>query len=49
MLTDGPFVESKEYINGLWIIDVPNRDDALGVAVEASRVCRGSVQVRPFN
>lgn len=48
LFTDGPYAETKEYFNGLWVIDVPDLDAALGVATEASRVCRGRVEVRPF-
>ena len=48
ILTDGPFIESKEGLNGLWIIDVPDLDAALKVAAEASHVCRERVEVRPF-
>lgn len=48
ILTDGPFIESKEGLNGLWIIDVPDLDAALKIATEASHVCRELVEVRPF-
>ncbi|WP_309069509.1 YciI family protein [Microbacterium sp.] len=48
LFTDGPYVESKEGLNGLWVIDVPDLDAALRIATEASRVCRGPVEVRPF-
>ncbi|MFC4137285.1 MULTISPECIES: YciI family protein [unclassified Microbacterium] len=49
MLTDGPYVETKEYLNGLWIIDVPDLDAALRYAAEASSVCRSRIEVRPFH
>ena len=48
MLTDGPYPESKEHIGGFWIIDVPDLDVALALAAEASKACRGKVEVRPF-
>ncbi|MEZ3159570.1 YciI family protein [Microbacterium sp. BWT-B31] len=48
IFTDGPYIESKEVLNGLWIIDVPDLDEALKIATEASRVCRGTIEVRPF-
>jgi hypothetical protein len=48
MLTDGPFAESKEYMAGFWIIDVPSRDVALQLAAEASKACIGKVEVRPM-
>jgi hypothetical protein len=48
MLTDGPYPEAKEHIGGFWIIDVPDLDIALAPAAEASKACRGKVEVRPF-
>lgn len=47
IVTDGPFLESKEYLAGFWIIDVPDLDVALRLAAEGSRVCRRRVEVRP--
>src|SRR3982074_3347418 len=37
VLTDGPFVESKEFLAGFWIIEVPNLDVALKLAAEGSK------------
>jgi len=48
IVTDGPFLETKEYIGGFWVIDVPDLDVALELAAEASKACRGKVEVRPF-
>ncbi|MFL6001474.1 MAG: YciI family protein [Nocardioides sp.] len=48
MITDGPYLESKEYLGGFWIIEAPDLDVALGLAAEASKACRGKVEVRPF-
>ena len=48
VFTDGPFLESKEYIGGFWIIDAPDLDVALALATEASRHCNRQVEVRPF-
>ena len=48
MLTDGPFLESKEYLGGFWIIEAPDLDVALKLAADASQACRGKVEVRPF-
>ena len=35
-ITDGPFAESKEFLAGYWIIDVPNAQRAYQIAAEAS-------------
>ena len=48
VLTDGPYLESKEHLAGFWIIDAPDLDVALALAAEGSRACRGKVEVRPF-
>jgi hypothetical protein len=48
VLTDGPFVESKEYLAGFWIIDAPDLDVALKLAADGSKHCNRRVEVRPF-
>ena len=35
-ITDGPFAESKEFIAGFWMIDVPSADEAYRIAARAS-------------
>jgi len=48
VLTDGPYLESKEVLGGFWVIDAPDLDVALRLAAEGSKACRGKVEVRPF-
>jgi hypothetical protein len=48
IITDGPFAEAKEWIGGFWILEAPDLDAALALAVEASAACEGPVEVRPF-
>ncbi len=48
LFTDGPFVESKEYLGGLWIIEAADLDVALKLAAEGSKACNRRVEVRPF-
>jgi hypothetical protein len=48
MFTDGPFVESKEFLAGFWIIEAPDLDVALKLAAEGSKACNRKVEVRPF-
>jgi hypothetical protein len=48
LLTDGPFVESKEYLAGFWIMEAADLDVALKLAAEGSRACNRRVEVRPF-
>jgi hypothetical protein len=48
MFSDGPFVESKEYLAGFWIIEAADLDVALKLAAEGSNACNRKVEVRPF-
>ena len=48
MFTDGPFLESKEYLAGFWIMDAPDLDVALKLAADGSKACNRKVEVRPF-
>lgn len=48
LFTDGPYVESKEYLGGFWIIEAPDLDVALRLASEGSRACNRKVEVRPL-
>jgi hypothetical protein len=48
VMTDGPFLESKEYLAGFWVIEAPDLDVALKLATEGSRACNRKVEVRPF-
>jgi hypothetical protein len=49
VVIDGPFLESKEFLGGLWIIEAPNLDVALKLAAEGSRSCNRKVELRPFH
>ena len=48
IFTDGPFVESKEYLAGFWIMEAADLDVALKLAAEGSKACNRKVEVRPF-
>lgn len=48
MITDGPFVETKEYLAGFWVLEAPDLDVALKLATEGSRACNRKIEVRPF-
>jgi hypothetical protein len=48
MVTDGPFLESKEYLVGFWIMEAPDLDVALKLAAEGSKACNRKIEVRPF-
>jgi len=50
LLTDGPFVDSKEFLGGLVVVEAANLDGALAVAAELTELRPGrivAVEVRP--
>jgi len=48
LMTDGPFVEGKEFLGGITIIDAPDLDAALGWASKIARATTLPIEVRPF-
>jgi hypothetical protein len=48
VVTDGPFVETKEYLAGFWIIEASDLDVAIKLATDGSKACNRKVEVRPF-
>ena len=48
VVTDGPYLESKEHIIGFWILEAPHFDVALKLAGLASKNCNRRVELRPF-
>jgi hypothetical protein len=47
LLTDGPFMETKEHLGGFYLIDVPDLDGALDWAAKMPIMRYGTVEVRP--
>ncbi len=48
VLTDGPFIESKEQIGGLTVIEAADLDAALAWATKQATALTVPVEVRPF-
>ncbi len=48
LVTDGPFVESKEYIAGYYLLDCEDQQRAVELAKQLPEVTFGSVEVRPL-
>ncbi|OLT11134.1 hypothetical protein BJF78_27575 [Pseudonocardia sp. CNS-139] len=44
---DGPFADTKEALAGVFVIDVPDRDAALGWAEKCPAAQWGVIEVRP--
>jgi len=42
------FIDSSEYVSGIWIIDVPTREIALELAARGSKACNRRVELRPL-
>jgi len=48
VMTDGPFIESKEQVGGITIIDAAELDAALGWAGRLAVAIGVPIEVRPF-
>jgi hypothetical protein len=48
LITDGPYLETKEHIGGFWILECADMDEALAWGRKAAVACRTPVEVRPF-
>ncbi|HEY1659498.1 MAG TPA: YciI family protein [Candidatus Sulfotelmatobacter sp.] len=48
LVTDGPYLETKEHIGGFWILEAASLDEALAWGRKAVVACRAPVEVRPF-
>jgi len=46
LVTDGPYLETKEHIAGFWVLEVADLDDALAWGRKAAVACRAPVEVR---
>ncbi|MCF1742789.1 YciI family protein [Paradevosia shaoguanensis] len=48
LVTDGPYMETKEHIGGFWVLELASLDEALEWGRKAAIACRAPVEVRPF-
>ncbi|HEX6518494.1 MAG TPA: YciI family protein [Streptosporangiaceae bacterium] len=50
LLTDGPFIDSKEYLAGLFLVEAGDLDGALAIAEDLLREARPgtAIEVRPI-
>ena len=48
VVTDGPYIETKEHIGGFWVLEAKTRDDIVEWGRKASIACRAPVEIRPF-
>ena len=48
VVTDGPYLETKEHVGGFWILDAADMEEALAWGRQAVVACRAPVEVRAF-
>lgn len=48
VVTDGPYLEAKEYVGGFWILEAADMNEALAWGRKAVVACRAPVEVRAF-
>src|SRR6202789_3170434 len=48
LITDGPYLETKEHVGGFWLLEVANLGEALKWGRKAVVACRAPVEVRQF-
>ena len=47
LTTDGPFAETKEQLNGFYLVNCENLDEAVEIAAHIPGASNGTVEVRP--
>ena len=48
LITDGPYLETKEHLGGFWMLECIDLNEALAWGRKAAVACRAPVEVRPF-
>jgi len=48
VITDGPYLETKEHVGGFWILEAADMEEALAWGRKAVIACRAPVEVRAF-
>jgi hypothetical protein len=48
LVTDGPYLETKEHIGGFWVLEAASLNEALEWGRKAAIACRAPVEVREF-
>jgi hypothetical protein len=46
LITDGPYLETKEHIGGFWVLEAADLNEALAWGRKAAVACRAPVEVR---
>ena len=48
LVTDGPYLETKEHVGGFWLLECANMDEALEWGRKLARATTLPIEVRPF-
>jgi len=48
VVTDGPFMETKEFLGGFYLLDCKDLDEAIELAKRIPAVEHGSIEIRPI-
>jgi hypothetical protein len=48
LITDGPYMETKEHVGGFWLLEASDLNEALAWGRKAAVACRAPVEVRAF-
>ncbi|MDQ8201399.1 YciI family protein [Pelagicoccus sp. SDUM812003] len=46
-VSDGPYAETKEYLGGYFLVDVPSMEEAIEIAARIPGSHRGTAEIRP--
>lgn len=49
VVTDGPFVDTKDVMGGFWILEAKDLGEALELGRRAAKACHAPVEVRAFH
>jgi hypothetical protein len=49
VVTDGPYLETKEHVGGFWVLEAASMDEAVEWGRKAAVACRAPVEVRQFH
>lgn len=47
--TEGSYLQTREHIGGLWVLQAASLEEALAWGRKAAIACRAPVEVRPFH
>lgn len=48
LVTDGPYLETKEHIGGFWVLETKTREEAVDWGRKAALAYRAPVEIRAF-